>query len=64
MRLIEGHDDTRLVHARPTIVRRRPARFVAEVEAEIGQLYLGTQEEPIPLRLLTILRSGVCSSKA
>ena len=38
--------------------------FAPQFEAEIGQLYLRTLDEPVPLRLLTILRTGLCSSKA
>jgi len=47
-----------------TLVRGRPRGIPSEIEAEIGQLYLGTMEEPVPHRLLTILRAGMCSSKA
>ena len=41
----------------------RPNRpcFAPQFEAEIGQLYLRTQDEPVPLRLLTILRTGLGS---
>jgi len=38
--------------------------FAPQFEAEIGQLYLRTMDEPVPLRLLTILRTGLCSGKA
>jgi hypothetical protein len=48
----------------PAVRPRRHSRFVPELETEIGQLYLETMEEPVPLRLLTILRAGVCRSKA
>lgn len=47
-----------------TLVSRKPRRIASEIEAEIGQLYLGTQQEPVPLRLLTILRAGMSGSKA
>jgi hypothetical protein len=38
--------------------------FAPQFEAEIGQLYLQTMDEPVPPRLLTILRTGLSGSKA
>jgi len=38
--------------------------FAPQFEAEIGQLYLRTMGEPVPLRLLTILRTRLCGGKA
>ena len=66
MGLIDA-DDERAARAAPALyarVARKPRRLSSDIEAEIGQLYLGTLEEPVPHRLLTILRAGVCGSKA
>ena len=42
----------------------RPCRrFVSEFENEIRQLYLRTIDEPIPPRLIDVLRAGLASHK-
>jgi len=44
--------------------RPRPCRrFVSEFEKEIKQLYVRTIEEPIPPRLIGILRAGLTDHK-
>ena len=40
-----------------------PRRFVSEFENEIRQLYVGTIDEPIPPRLINILRTGLVGHK-
>jgi len=58
MELIHAEDGQDAAPPSPiTSTRHRPPRFVSEIEAEIGQLYLRTMDEPIPARLLTILRT-------
>jgi hypothetical protein len=46
--------------ARP---RRRPPRVASEIETDIGQLYLRMMEEPVPARLIGILRAGLTGPK-
>jgi hypothetical protein len=41
---------------------RRP-RFVSEFEDDIRQLYLQMMDEPVPARLLGILRAGLSGFK-
>jgi hypothetical protein len=41
---------------------RRPP-FVSEFEDDIRQLYLQMMDEPVPARLLGILRAGLSGSK-
>ena len=43
--------------------RTRPPRIVSEFESEIRQLYLRMMDEPVPPRLIGILRSGLPASK-
>jgi hypothetical protein len=53
--------------ARPTgfvPIRVRPPRFVPEFEADIKRLYLRMMEEPVPARLLGILRAGLGDAKS
>jgi hypothetical protein len=49
----------------PKIARVRPRSpfIAAEFEAEIGRLYLRLMEEPVPPRLLTIVRAAMAGSK-
>jgi hypothetical protein len=54
-----GEPSPRTAHS-----RHHASRFGLEFETVISQLYLATMNEPVPLRLLTILRAGVCGSKA
>ena len=52
--------------ARPTEIRRiraRPPRFAPEFEADIKRLYLRMMEEPVPARLIGILRAGLAGAK-
>ena len=45
-------------------IRPRPSRrFVSEFEIEIRQLYVRTIDEPIPPRLIDVLRTGLASHK-
>ena len=41
---------------------RRP-RFVSEFEADLTQLYVRMMDEPVPARLIGILRAGLVNSK-
>ena len=44
--------------------RARPPRFVSEFESEIRQLYLRMMDEPVPPRMIGILRAGLTGSKS
>jgi hypothetical protein len=44
-------------------IRSRPPFIAAEFEAEISQLYLRLMEEPVPPRLLTIVRAAMAGVK-
>ena len=46
-----------------TRIRPRPPFIAAEFEAEISRLYLRLMEEPVPSRLLTIVRAAMAGSK-
>jgi hypothetical protein len=43
---------------------RPPRRFASEFEREIRQLYMRTIDEPIPLRMIEILRAGLAGPKS
>lgn len=43
--------------------RPRPPFIAAEFEAEIRNLYLRLMDEPVPPRLLTIVRAAIAGSK-
>jgi hypothetical protein len=45
------------------VARGRPPRFVSELETVIGQLYLRIMDEPVPARLIGILRAGLTGPK-
>jgi len=45
-------------------IRPRPPRQVSEFESEIRQLYVRMIDEPIPPRLIGILRAGLASHKS
>jgi hypothetical protein len=47
----------------PEIARTRRPRFVSEFETDLRQLYLRMMDEPVPARLLGILRAGLADSK-
>ena len=42
----------------------RPSRFVSEFEGEIRQLYLRMMDEPVPPRMIGILRAGLTGPKS
>ena len=45
-------------------IRPRPSRrLVSEFENEIRQLYMRTIDEPIPPRLIDVLRAGLANHK-
>jgi hypothetical protein len=44
-------------------IRPRPPRYVSELEGEIRQLYVRMIDEPIPSRLIGILRAGLAGHK-
>ena len=44
--------------------RLRPPRFAMELEGEIRQLYLRMLDEPVPARLIGILRAGLAGHKS
>jgi hypothetical protein len=44
--------------------RTRPPRFVSEFETDIRQLYLRMMDEPVPPRLIGILRAGLTGPKS
>jgi hypothetical protein len=44
--------------------RARPPRFVSELEGEIRQLYLRMMDEPVPARMIGILRAGLTGPKS
>ena len=54
--------------AMPTLegagARARPPRYVSEFESDIRQLYLRMMDEPVPPRLIGILRAGLTGSKS
>jgi hypothetical protein len=65
MELIDHDERSALM---PTLqiagARVRPPRFVSEFESEIRQLYLRMLDEPIPPRLIGILRAGLAATKS
>lgn len=54
---IAGQDEAPALQNNLTRRNSRPS-FPPQLETEIGQLYLRALDEPVPNRLLTILRSG------
>jgi len=44
-------------------IRPQPPRYVSELEREIRQLYVRMIDEPIPPRLIGILRAGLAGHK-
>ena len=66
MRLVDH--DGRLATA-PTMTKagirpRPPRRFVSEFENDIRQLYVRMIDEPIPPRLMGVLRAGLAGHKS
>lgn len=45
------------------ILPRPPRRFISEFEAEIRQLYVRMIDEPIPTRMIEVLRAGMAGPK-
>jgi hypothetical protein len=43
--------------------RSRPSSVISELETDLGQLYLRMMDEPIPGRLLEILRGALAVPK-
>ena len=43
---------------------RPPRRFVSEFENEIRQLYVRMIDEPIPPRMIEVLRAGLAGPKS
>ena len=65
MGLIDS-DDTPA--AAPTLIRARlrprpPRRIVSEFENEIRQLYVRMIDEPVPSRMIDVLRAGLASPR-
>jgi hypothetical protein len=44
--------------------RARPPRYVSEFESDIRQLYLRMMDEPVPRRMIDILRAGLTGPKS
>lgn len=44
-------------------IRPRPPRYVSEFESEIRQLYMRIIDEPVPPRLIGILRAGLAGPR-
>ena len=47
----------------PQSGRTQRPRFLSEFEADLTQLYARMMDEPVPARLIGILRAGLVSSK-
>ena len=47
----------------PQSGRTQRPRFLSEFEADLTQLYARMIDEPVPARLIGILRAGLVSSK-
>jgi hypothetical protein len=58
MKSVDGDDGSASVSA-PTPISARIPRRVSQFEEEIRQLYLRTIDEPIPPRLMSVLRGGL-----
>jgi hypothetical protein len=64
MELIDHDGGSALVPTLQTAgARARPPRFVSEFESDIRQLYLRMMDEPVPPRLIGILRAGMAGPK-
>lgn len=65
MELIDHNGESAAMPALEKVrTRARPPRFVLEFESDIRQLYLRMMDEPIPPRLIGILRAGLTGSKS
>ena len=47
----------------PQVTQARRSRFVSEFEADLTQLYARMMDEPVPARLIGIVRAGLVNSK-
>ena len=63
MGLIDRSDGPALMPALENVGPARPPRVVSEFETEIRQLYLRMMDEPVPPRMIDILRTGMTGSK-
>jgi hypothetical protein len=64
MGLIDHNAGSALMPAVKNVsARARPPRFVSEFETDIRQLYLRMMDEPVPPRLIGILRASLTGSK-
>ena len=65
MGLIDQSGGSALMPALESVgARARPPRFVSEFESDIRQLYLRMMDEPVPPRLIGILRAGLTGPKS
>lgn len=65
MGLIDHNAGSALMPAVKNVgARARPPRFVAEFERDIRQLYLRMMDEPVPARMIGILRAGLTGPKS
>ena len=66
MGLIDRNGGSALMPAVESVgARARPPRYIiSEFESEIRQLYLRMMDEPVPPRLIGILRAGLAGRKA
>jgi hypothetical protein len=58
-------EDASVLEPSPQMLRIRPrsSRILSEVEMELTRLYLRLLDEPVPSRLIGILRAGLTTSK-
>ena len=63
MRLHDREGEPGAIPAQVGIGIRAPRRFVSEFEREIRQLYVRMIDEPIPPRLIDVLRAGLVGHK-
>jgi hypothetical protein len=64
MGLIDRNDGSAVMPVLKTVGRARPPRFVSDFESEIRQLYLRMMDEPVPPRMIGILRAGLPGTKS
>jgi hypothetical protein len=64
MELIDRNDGSALMPVLKSVGRARPPRFDSEFESEIRQLYLRMMDEPVPPRMIGILRAGLTGRKS
>ena len=65
MGLMDDNGGSALMPAFESVgARARPPRLVSEFESDIRQLYLRMMDEPVPPRLIGILRAGLTGPKS